>query len=192
MAFVVLLRGVNVGGKTFRPAELARKLTRLKLSSVGAAGTFLARGTASDEEIRRAISAELPFETEIIVVPVKAVEQALRVDPLGGRAPDAGARRFLTVAASRLPKPPRLPLWFPEKTKWEVVITAIRGPIVAGLNRRLGERLLYPNAVVEKQFSVRSTTRWWETFQALLALVEPEGSASPRSDGHRVPPGRES
>ncbi|MCI4363196.1 MAG: DUF1697 domain-containing protein [Thermoplasmata archaeon] len=174
MASVVLLRGVNVGGKTFRPTELVKRLAHLKLASVGAAGTFLARGSAGAEEIRRAIGAELPFDADVIVVPATSIDRALRVDPLEGKAAEAGVRRFLTVAASRLPKPPQLPLLFPEKTKWEVVVTAIDGPVAAGYSRRIGERILYPNTVVEKQFSVRSTTRWWETFEAVLALAKPQ------------------
>ena len=44
MAWVVFLRGVNVGGhKAFRPSVVAKDLAEFDVVNVGAAGTFVVR-----------------------------------------------------------------------------------------------------------------------------------------------------
>ena len=60
--YVVFLRAANVGGNdVFRPAQLALALPHLDIVNVGAAGTFVVRGKASEARIRREILEQLPF-----------------------------------------------------------------------------------------------------------------------------------
>jgi hypothetical protein len=50
MALVVFIRGVNVGGhRTFRPSVLARGLSDYGVVNVGAAGTFVVRKPALEQ-----------------------------------------------------------------------------------------------------------------------------------------------
>jgi len=61
-SFVVFLRGVNVGGnKKFSPAALAKDLSHLDVTNVGAAGTFVVRRAKSAAAVRKAIAEKLPF-----------------------------------------------------------------------------------------------------------------------------------
>ncbi|MCI4335580.1 MAG: DUF1697 domain-containing protein [Thermoplasmata archaeon] len=182
MSWAVFLRGANVGGKVFRPTEVVRALPALQLVSIGAAGTFAVMSGNDPEKVRRAIAAELPFDAEILVVPTSELRAFLTSDPLAKVSLPTGARRFLTVTARPLDAAARLPMYFPDPDKWEVQILAMEGRFVAGMYRRLGPRVLYPNAVIERTFKVAATTRWWETVEsvhrALSPGTTPEGEAT--------------
>lgn len=183
MPWAVLVRAANVGGRVFRPKELVAKLRGLEITSLGAAGTFAVGAGTSADEVRGKIARALPFPAEIMVVPAarwRAYVKAHLDDP----APSPmGARRYLTVAASPVEATRRVPLYFPDPAHWGVSVDHIDGPFVTGWYRRLEPRMLYPNAVIEKEFGVAATTRWWET---VVALDEALGRrtrvpASPRS-----------
>jgi uncharacterized protein (DUF1697 family) len=67
MALVVLVRGVNVGGRRFRPSTLAAQLTHLDVVSIGAAGTFVIRRPVSRARLRAELARRLPFNAEIVI-----------------------------------------------------------------------------------------------------------------------------
>jgi hypothetical protein len=167
LPWAVLIRGANVGGKTFRPSALVAALPDLDLVSIGAAGTFAARSGRTAERVRSGIAGELPFDAEIVVLPAKTLRQLLESDPLEKVSLAPGERRYLTVATRPVPATPAPPLYFPDKPHWQVQVLTIDGPFVAGIRRRFGPRLIYPNEVVEKTFKVSATTRWWETIESL-------------------------
>jgi hypothetical protein len=176
MAWAVLLRGVNVGGKTFRPRELVATLPKLRLVSLGAAGTFAAHGGADAASIRTAIAKALPFEAEILVRPGEELLALLRADPVGNGPFPPGVRKYGTLATADLPRQPGLPYSVPPGEGWEVQVLHRRGPWALGVRRRLGPKLIYPNEVVERAFRVTATTRWWETLVDLgEALEAPPG-----------------
>ena len=53
MPLVVFMRGVNVGtAKRFQPSLFARELEHLGVSNLGAAGTFVVRGTLAESALR--------------------------------------------------------------------------------------------------------------------------------------------
>ena len=187
MRWAVLVRAANVGGRVFRPSELVAKLTALRLVSLGAAGTFAAGAGATAAAVRATIAAALPFPAEIMVVPAErwhAYVGAHAVDP----APvGAGARRYVALAASEVVTPPRLPLHFPNETEWGVTITNIDGPFLTGWYRRVGPRVLYPNAVIEKRFKVAATTRWWETVVALDQALQRLPASTAAGPNRRTP-----
>jgi uncharacterized protein (DUF1697 family) len=184
VAWVVLLKGANVGGKnTFRPSTLVKKLPELGLTSVGAAGTFVARSGASVGVVRSALRASLPFDPPMMVVRGEEVLRILRANPVGsGRLPP-GVRRFVSVAGGRLSKEVPLPIEVPGAENWGVRVLAVDGPFAMGIQRRLGPRLIYPNDVVERAFGVETTTRWWETLESVGRLL---GSGTP---GSKLAPG---
>jgi uncharacterized protein (DUF1697 family) len=172
MIQLVFLRGANVGGhRKFRPSLLARELSHLGVSSVGAAGTFVVRGALGGSALRALIQKKLPFEPEVLICPARELLGLTRPDPFGDKPHEKGARRFVSVMEKPLRKPPRLPLLQPAGPKWEVQVVAVRGRFALCLWLRRGRAILYPNQVVEKCFDVRATTRGWDTVLKILDLL---------------------
>jgi uncharacterized protein (DUF1697 family) len=162
LTLVVFLRGVNVGGKTFQPSVLARELSSLDVTSLGAAGTFVVRRAASASAVRAAFVKQLPFEAHVLTCREGEIADLVAADPLRGReAP--GVTRYVTIV-DKPPRPaPAVPHRVPAGSDWQVEIVAVRGCFVMSRQRRVGKRFIYPNEVVEKLFGVRATTRNWNT-----------------------------
>lgn len=164
MAFVVFLRGVNVGGKTFKPTETAKALAPLDATSLGAAGTFIVRGRTTPSALAKRFQESLPFEADVLVRP------ADEVAALVARAPflplPADGRPFVSVLATEPKQLPPFPLDRPEGAPWEVRLLGIEGAYALSLRRTTGGKF-YPNEVVEKTLGVRATTRSWSTMEAL-------------------------
>ena len=178
MDAVAFLRGINTGNRTLKTAEFARGMEPFRLENIGAAGTFVARGVPSLNALHGAISARLPFATEILVVAGTDVTALIRSQPFGRVAPPKGVRRAVSIVSSPVPRDVRLPMARPSARAWEVQILAARGPFVLSTTRRLRpNRILYPNAVVEKEFGVKATTRWWETLERAAELLDAAGPA---------------
>ncbi len=172
MPHVVFLRAANVGGKNvFRPAQLAAELAHLDLVNVGAAGTFLVRGKATAAAIRREILARLPFEPAIAVRPAEEVLALVRSAPFRGVAFSKDLRGWVAVLAA-LPKArPALPLVAPAGKSWSVRFDRVAGAFALGLWHRRPRGFVFPNQVVERALGVPVTTRWWETFERVAALM---------------------
>lgn len=170
VAFVVFLRGVNVGGaKSFKPSRLAAELADLGVTNVGAAGTFVVRGGASAAGVAKRFREAMPVEADVIAVPGAQVADLVRRDPLKGRPADEAPH--VSVMASA-PKTPRaLPLDHPAGAAWEVRVVAVEGPFALSV-RRVGGGKSYPNEVVEKAFGVRATTRSWSTMATLAKKLD--------------------
>jgi uncharacterized protein (DUF1697 family) len=174
MAWVVLLRGVNVGRKTFRPSQVVRELPELDLVSIGAAGTFVVRGPATPAQIRERIRSKLPFEAEIMIVPGRAIQELVLSDPLRADRRAPGVRGFLAVAARPWPSPVTVPIFAPSESRWEVEVRSVAGPLAWGVRRRLGPKLIYPTEVLERSFGLACTTRWWETVEEVARAMTPD------------------
>lgn len=168
MAQVVFLRGVNVGGhKKFQPSVLARELSDLGVVNIGAAGTFVVRGTISQAALRSRIRNLLAFDAEIIVCPARDIVTLLNSEPFLKIEADSGCRPFVTIMANAPRTRHQLPIRQPAGDKWEVSVIGISGRFALSLSRRMGKSILYPNEVVEKQFGVPATTRNWNTIVAI-------------------------
>lgn len=173
MAHVVFLRAVNVGGRSvFRPARLAADLAHLDVTNVGAAGTFVVRGKATERSIRREILAQLPFAPAIIVRPAKEILALVASDPFRGVSFSRDLRGWVAALAGRPKARPELPLARPRGRDWSVRLDRIEGDFAMGLSRRRPEGSVYPNSLIEDELGVAATTRWWETFERLAALLE--------------------
>ena len=110
MASVVFMRGVNVGGhKTFRPAALARDMAALDVVNVGAAGTFVVRGSIAAPALRSELGRRVPFETEFMICAGREVLELVRDEPFPPSPGSKDLRRFVTVMAKR-PRP--VPRWW--------------------------------------------------------------------------------
>ena len=174
MAFVVFMRGVNVGGhKTFRPASVAQDLAALDVVNVGAAGTFVVRKAIRPMALRAELGKRLPFEADLMICSAREVLDLIAQEPFPpARAGTEEMRRFVTVMP-RHPQPiPRLPVDKPSGEEWQVRVVAVYGRFALSLWRRLGRSIVYPNEVVEKMFGVPATTRSWNTLLKIKAVLE--------------------
>src|SRR3954470_15897713 len=123
MSSVVFLRAVNVGSANrCRPAEIAKQLQKFGIVNVGAVGTFVVRENVSESILRAAIEKQLPFKSEIIIVPARDVFQLAARHPFARHASGPDVVRFVNVLAKQLPKPPSVPFMFPTAGEWGVKI----------------------------------------------------------------------
>jgi uncharacterized protein (DUF1697 family) len=175
MPSVVFLRGVNVGGhKAFRPSQLAERLGPLRVTSLGAAGTFIVRADADAARIRKQFAAQLDFEAQLMICTGRDLAKLVAADPFADGALPKADGQYITIVEKRPRALPRLPLWAPEGRDWQVGLVSIQGCFVASLTRRTGARLLYPNELVEKQLGVAATTRGWPTILKIQQALAKE------------------
>ncbi|MFN2386387.1 MAG: DUF1697 domain-containing protein [Thermoanaerobaculia bacterium] len=171
MALVVFLRGVNVGrNKRFQPAALARELP-FEAVNVGAAGTLVVRKAVSPAALRSEILQRLPFEAEVMVCRASEVVALAREPVFADAATPEDAQRFVSVLARKPRAIPTLPIAAPAGKVWEVRIVGVSGPFALSFWRHLGDRVLYPNEVVEKAFGAPATTRNWNTIRKVCAVL---------------------
>jgi len=145
----------------FSTAALARKLD---LVNIGAAGTFIARRSVTAAELSR----EIPFTLDLAIRP--AAEVLKLVDAGPPKAP-AGTKIFVSVLVAAPKAAPRLPQEFPPGNPWALRIVEKRGPYVLALRRTDLQRGLDLNAIVEKAFGARATTRGWPTFERIAKAL---------------------
>ncbi|MGE5176005.1 MAG: DUF1697 domain-containing protein, partial [Hyphomicrobiales bacterium] len=158
MALTVFLRGANVGGRNvFRPAEVAAKLPRLRVTSIGAAGTFVVGAAMTAAEARRAFERALGFETHILVRPAAEILSLVAADPFRDHAIGSDVKAYVTVLERRPSPAPRTPLRMPDGAAWQVSVIAVRGVFALSLHRRAGRTLVYPNEAIEKRLGLAAT-----------------------------------
>ena len=179
MALVVLLRGLNVGGRrAFRPTMLAAQLQHLDVVNIGAAGTFVIRQPVGLTELRAEIARRLPFDAEIMIFQGGEIVKLLSHDCFAGHPVRPDVVRFMSVL-SRCPRSaPRLPLSLPSRSKWLLKVLARDGRFVFGLYRRHLKVISYLGTL-DRVFGAPATTRNWNTIKA-IAKVLSDGKASAR------------
>jgi len=186
MALVAFLRGVNVGGhKRFRSSELVRTLRAagFDVTGIGAAGTYVSRGTASAAALRRAILAGLPFEVEVMVLAAKDVVALVAEDPFEASVPGVEVDGFVSVLAERPAKRVALPVSRPAGEDWEVRLVAIEGRCALCVRNPAAGGRWYPNELVEKVLGVPATTRNWNTLIAIGEALKTNGPRAPIARG---------
>jgi uncharacterized protein (DUF1697 family) len=178
MALVVLLRAANVGGHhRFRPGLIAKELGHLGIVNVGAAGTFVAPGTDDAAAVGEGIRRLLPFPPEMMVRPASEIVALASDGPFRRPIRSEVDERYLTVLTSPARAVPRLPIGEPPGRRWQVRLVASTGPYVLSVRRAGPDRVVYPNAVVERRFGVPATTRTWSTVERILQILEGKGHA---------------
>jgi uncharacterized protein (DUF1697 family) len=168
---VVFLRAVNVG-KTNRcqPALIAKELAKFDVVNIGAVGTFVVREDVSESALRAAIVKKLPFKCEIMICPAKQIVDLSKENPFKGEHGD-DIDAHVSIMAKRPAKIPRLPIYAPSETKWEIKVSRVIGTAAISLRRRLKDGRLYPNQIVEKQFGTSATTRSWNTIEKIAKIL---------------------
>jgi uncharacterized protein (DUF1697 family) len=173
MPSVVFLRAANVGGhQTFKPSVLAKDLAEFDAVNIGAAGTYVIRAAVTSAKLRAEILRRLPFEPEIMICRGRELLELSAGEPFAKARDHADAKRFVSVLAKSPKALPELPLFKPDGDEWQVQVIRVIGPFALSLHRRRGQRLIYPNEVVEKHFGVPATTRNWNTVEAICGVLE--------------------
>jgi uncharacterized protein (DUF1697 family) len=171
MAWVVFLRGVNVGGhKAFSPSAVAKELAHFGGVNVGAAGTFIIREAVGQTVLRAELARLLPFESEIMLCRGKDLTRLENCESFP--PPPPGVDRFLSVLAKRPRSLPRLPVSKPDGDAWLVKIVDVAGRFALTHRKRLAQGKLYSNEVVEKALGVPATTRNWNTVVTICKLLK--------------------
>ncbi len=172
MSLVVFMRGVNVGSaKRFQPSLLAKELGHLGVSNLGAAGTFIVRGTAGESAVRAEFLRRLPFVCELMVCQGRDLLKLAAAAPFPDPPAGSDLRRFVTVLAKRPRKPPALPWSYPAGDQWQVRLVGLSGRFALCLWRRGGGAFVEPNGIIEKHFGVRATTRNWNTLLRICDVL---------------------
>ena len=173
MAWVVFLRGVNVGGhKAFRPSVVAKDLAAFDVVNVGAAGTFVVRKSISSALLRAELDRRLPFAADLMICRGRDVSDLGSGDAFPGSRSDKEVSWFVSVLAKRPRTLPPLPIHQPAGDNWQVKVVGVRGMFALSLHRRVGRTLVYPNEVVERHLGVSATTRNWNTVCAICDILK--------------------
>jgi uncharacterized protein (DUF1697 family) len=180
MALIVFLRGVNVGGhRTFQPSVLARDLPEFDVVNIGAAGTFVVRKPISQDKLRMELLRRLPFEADIMICPGREIINLVSSDPFVNEPSGADIVRFVSVLAKRPRGLPSLPLSLPADDGWLVKIVAVRHRFLLGLYRRQ-MRTISLLSQIDKRLDVSSTTRNWNTINAIAKVLKVGGDRRQR------------
>jgi uncharacterized protein (DUF1697 family) len=172
VAFVVLLRGVNVGGhRTFRPSRLAEQLQHLDAVNIGAAGTFVIRQPVSRAQLRAEFARRLPFDAEIMICQGREIVRLMSRDFFSGHPLRPDIVRFVSVLSRSPRSVPSMPMSFPSSGKWLVRILAREKRFVVGLYRRHMKVISYLGTL-DRVFGVPVTTRNWNTITAIAKVLE--------------------
>ena len=176
MAFVVLLRGVNVGGhRTFRPAVLAGQLKHLGAVNIGAAGTFVIRRPVSRTQLRAELARRLPFDAEIMICQGREIVGLMSQNHFADQPLRSDVVRFVSVLSRRPRSAPSMPVSFPPSGKWLLKILARDNRFVFGVYRRHMKAISYLGTL-DRLFGVPATTRNWNTITAIARVLGHEGA----------------
>jgi len=171
MAFVVFLRGVNVGGhRIFRPALLAGQLKHLGAVNIGAAGTFVIRQPVGQAELRAELRRRLPFEAAIAICQGRDIVRVMAENPFADEPARPDVVRFVSVLSGRARSAPALPLSFSASGTWLLKILSIDKRFVFGVYRRHMKAIGYLGTL-DRLFGVPITTRNWNTFTAIAKVL---------------------
>jgi uncharacterized protein (DUF1697 family) len=171
MAWVVFLRGVNVGGTNrCQPARIAKQLSKFGVVNIGAVGTFVVREDVSESALRAAIAKKLPFKCEIMICLARDIMKLTAKDPFARQPSGPNIARFVNVLAKPLRAAPVLPLSLPSDDDWLVRIIAIRDRFVLGLYHRQMKAISYLGKI-EKILGVPATTRNWNTILKVVQIL---------------------
>jgi uncharacterized protein (DUF1697 family) len=172
VALVVLLRGVNVGGRrTFRPAALTRELKHLDAVNIGAAGTLVIRQPITRAQLRAELARRLPFDAEIVICQGREIRRMVAQDHFADQPRRPDIVRFVSVLSRRPRVAPSTPMRFPSSGTWFLKVLARDDRFVFGLYRRHMKAIGYLGAL-DRLFRVPVTTRNWNTITAIARVLD--------------------
>jgi uncharacterized protein (DUF1697 family) len=175
MAWVVLLRAVNVGGTNrCQPAQIAKQLAKFGAVNIGAVGTFVVRENVSESTLRNAFAVQLAktfgVKCEIMICPARDIMKLTAKDPFARQPSGANITRFVSVLHKRPRALPPLPLSLPSNKDWLLKVIAIQNRFLLGLYRRQMKAIGYLGKI-EKLLGTPATTRNWNTIDKVAKIL---------------------
>lgn len=173
-AYAAFLRGINLGGRTVKMADLKICLEKLGYKNVK---TFLASGNVRFEAEARASAIEKEMESALekkfgfpIAVLVRRIDelQALKdLDVFGDVSVTKDTRRYVTFLSEKPTSKLKLPYKDPE---WDFrILKCVDGALFSALVLSGDRGSVDAMAIIEKEFGKRVTTRNWNTVEKMLA-----------------------
>jgi uncharacterized protein (DUF1697 family) len=178
MRYVAFLRAVNVGGRTIRMSDLAKRLGTLGLTGVGtfiASGNVFFNASGEPDAIARRIEADLlawlGYPVATMVRTWEELTALVASNPFKGLAREPDSKLYVTF------------LWKPPKTKVKLPLISAKEGLklvrIAGREAFLvcvrleSGKFGFPNLSIEKELGVPATTRNWNTILRLSRLEPP-------------------
>jgi uncharacterized protein (DUF1697 family) len=172
MAFVVFVRGINVGGyRTFRPSVLARELDAYDVVNVGAAGTFVVRKPVTRAKFIAELRRKLGFDAEIGLCEASDLIRLEMENPFGAAPSKPDIVRFVSVLSRTGAGKARPPIMIPEDGEWFVRIDGLRNRLVFGVYRRHMKTIGYLGQI-DNVLGAPATTRSWSTIVSVLRILK--------------------
>ena len=113
----------------------------------------------------------LPFEAEIIICDGRDLISVSSGDPFAGEPSRPDIVRFVSVLSRPLRTPPSIPISFPPDGEWLLRVLATKGRFVFGVYKRQMRAISYLGQM-EKLFGVPTTTRNWNTINAIVKILK--------------------
>jgi uncharacterized protein (DUF1697 family) len=172
MAFVVFLRGINVGGhRAFRPSVLAKELRIYDAVNVGAAGTLVIRKPGLRAKFLADLRRRLPFEATIAVCDGRDLIRLEMDNPFGTEPPPADVVQFVCILSAAGRRGVSLPVALPDGGDWLVRIIGSKNRLVYGVYRR-HMKTIGCLGQIDKLFGAPATTRSWSTILSVLRILK--------------------
>ena len=177
--YVALLRGINVGGnKLIKMADLREVFTQSGFKNVRTyiqSGNviFETRDTNAEKvtkKIEKAIYKSLGHEVTVILRTVGELRTVVKGNPFKSVESEENVMRFVTFLAAEPLNAPRTPFVI-AKENAEILAIRNRTAFLA-CRRKPNGMFSFPNAFIEKDLGVASTTRNDRTVAKLLALAQ--------------------
>jgi len=178
MAFIVFLRGINVGGyRTFRPSLLAREMGAYDVVNVGAAGTFVVRKPVSRAKFIAELRRKLRIDAEVALCEGRDLIQLEMENPFGTEPSRPDVVRFVSILSRAGRGKVRLPIAIPEDGEWFVRIMGLKNRLVFGVYRRHMKTIGYLGKI-DELLGAPATTRSWNTILSVLRILKSTNHAA--------------
>jgi uncharacterized protein (DUF1697 family) len=185
MAFIVFLRGINVGGyRTFHPSMLARELGAYDVVNVGAAGTFVVRKPVSRAKFLAELRGKLRFDAEVSLCEGSDLIALEMANPFETEPSRPDIVRFVSILSGTGRGKVRLPITIPEDGEWFVRIIGLKNRLVFGVYRRHMKTISHLGQI-DELFGAPATTRSWSTILFVLRILRSTNLASTKSIRNR-------
>jgi uncharacterized protein (DUF1697 family) len=166
--YVAFLRGVNLGRRQIRSADLKDEFEKLgfeKVRTLLASGNVIFEASPEDglqARIEAALKKRFGFEVGRVLRTQEELRELVRSDPFGGRKEDENTKLYVTLLAEAPEKP--LPMPFGVEGDFEVVKVTDREVCILGFRQPNGR---YSEGIeaVWKHFGKKQlwTSRNWNT-----------------------------
>jgi uncharacterized protein (DUF1697 family) len=175
--YIAFLRGINIGGHNIKMERLRELFSQLGFADVRSyiqTGNIFFETTETDRaalarKIELHLFAALGYEVPTFLRTVREVEQILQLEPFKDIEVTPEMRLFIIFTSESLPNNLALPL-SPAKGDFEIIATT---PAEAfAVMRLINDTPGNPAALIEKNFKVKTTSRFFGTTLKILQAAK--------------------